>query len=108
MDFDSLVLWLETTDLETVVIEDFVLDHRAAKQKGSPMAASQVLGAVKSYCLRRDVNLMVQKNQILKPAAMHAGVPIPANGHFKDDVSAMLHGFYYFESIGMRARDIQV
>ena len=108
MEVDVLDDYLEAQHgIHAIVVEDYVTDPWK-KQGGSTQQASQVLGMVKSCCRRHGITLVVQKNTILRVAAMHAGVSIPKKGHIKDDLSAMLHGFYYFESIGMRARDIRI
>jgi hypothetical protein len=107
LDFTDLTDWLESEQsIIQLVMEDYITDFRAKKLKGSKNAASQTIGMVKAYARRRDIPLAIQRNTILKPTAMHAGVPVAA--HFKDDVSAMLHGFHWFEMQGMRARDIRI
>lgn len=107
MEFEGLIDMLEELDIQVLVAERYMLDHRAAKQRGSRMEASQAIGYLKSLAHRKSITYVEQTNQVLKPAAMHAGITV-AESHFRDDVAAKLHGFYYFESQGMRARDIQL
>lgn len=108
MDFEELADWLDAEHaLQVIVIEGYRTNPKI-KQGGSKQLASQVIGMVRAYARRRGIKLVIQENTILKVAGLHAGISVPTQGHLSDDLSATLHGFYYFESIGMRARDIQL
>lgn len=107
MDFEELSDWLEVEHgLKTIVIEGYRTNPKI-KQGGSKQLASQVIGMVRAYARRRGTKMVIQENTILRVAAMHSGISVP-KGHIPDDVASVLHGFYYFESQGMKARDIQV
>lgn len=107
MDFEELSDWLEAEfGLTTIVIEGYRTNPKI-KQGGSKQLASQVIGMVRAYARRRKIKLVIQENTILRIAALHAKIAVP-KGHIPDDIASVLHGFYYFESIGMKARDIQI
>lgn len=101
IDFDS--------ELSTIVYEDFRLfAHKAVQQTGSKFGASQAIGMLKYLAFQTGAKMVAQKPDILRIAAMHAGVKIPRQGHITDSLSAYLHGFYYFENqgiLGAVARD---
>jgi hypothetical protein len=107
IDFDTLCDYLEGSEIVQLVVEGFVSDGHT-KQGGSRQPASQTIGAIRAIARRRGIPIKTQSNGALKPAAMHSGISIPVKGHIPDDDAAQLHGFYWFESQGMRARDIQL
>jgi hypothetical protein len=88
--------------VSAIVIEDFRLRRgKAMQQSGSKFPAVQVIGAAKLYCRIHDTGFFAQSPQILKIAALHSNTHIPLKGHIDDDVSAFLHGWYWFESKGI-------
>lgn len=103
MSLDEFIEWCDTypdRDVSTVIVEDFTLrGHQAYRQRGSKLKASQGLGVAKAFAKRVRAKLVVQQPTILNIAAMHTGTKIVS--HYSDDVSAFLHGYYYFESIGI-------
>lgn len=107
MSLEDYIDWANDCDiaLSIVVVEDYVHARGGMNKKGSKMKASQGLGATKLLAKRHGAKLVVQKNLILIPAAMHAEVPIVK--HFDDDISAYLHGYYYFETQGIRLPALQ-
>jgi hypothetical protein len=109
MDFEELSDWLDSEgNVNVIVAESYRLDHRAGRQKGSKLEASQVIGMLRRETRRRGIKYVEQPNGILRVTAMHAGLKVPAVGHIRDDISALLHGFRYFEDQGMRPQDIQL
>lgn len=109
LTFDQLDSYLRkhTKYIDDVIVEDYTLDHRAGQQKGSKLDAVQTIGMVK-YWASQSIRLTMQRNLVLRLAAMHSGIRIPATGHIPDHISAVLHGFYWFESQGRHAADIDV
>lgn len=107
VDFDTLDDFLvHTPGIEVIVYEDY-RTNPWKKQGGSKQEASQVIGMLKSHCRRKGIDVVCQSNGILRVAALHSHTPIPARGHIKDDVSAYLHGFYYFVSQGIPAYELR-
>lgn len=105
-ELESWVLDLDIV-LSIVIYEDFRLfRHKAAQQTGSRFGASQAIGMLKVLANRNSAKKVRQNSNILRIAGMHAGVKLP-KGHIKDSVSAYLHGFYYFESVGIRVPILQ-
>lgn len=98
---EDFIDWANGIDfpVSTIVVEDFTLRRgKAVQQTGSKMKASQGIGVAKALAKRLGAKLVRQPSDRLKIAAMHAGVKVPAVSHIKDDVSAYLHGFYFFET----------
>lgn len=103
MSLEELIEWCATFDsgVSIVVCEDFTLRRsRANAQTGSKMAASQGIGVARAFARRKTARFVRQQPDILRIAAMHAGVALP-QGHIADDVSAYLHGFFWFEKEGI-------
>lgn len=103
MDFDTFGDFLdnELSIITKAVIEDYRLrGGKQMQQTGSRFEAVQVIGQVRDFARRKKATLIRQKPDILRVAAMHAGVKLPT-GHIPDDLSAYLHGFYYFETVGI-------
>lgn len=105
---EDFIDWADGVDftVSTVVVEDYVQDpYRKLNRKGSKMKASQALGVSKALAKRLGAKLVIQKNTILTVTAMHAGVRVVS--HFPDDISAYLHGYYFFETKGIRLPALQ-
>ena len=99
---DAIDYLAHANGISTLVLEDFRLRHgKAVAQTGSKFAAVQVIGAAKLYCRIHHTAYFAQSPQILKIAALHSGTDIPLKSHIDDDVSAYLHGYYWFESRGV-------
>lgn len=77
-----------------VIVEQWAFDP-GKTGRGDKMVSSQVIGMLKLFAHER-VELIFQDRRILKVSALHTGTPVPKSGHFADDVSAYLHGHYYF------------
>lgn len=111
VSIDELTDWCQSpaaTGITTIVYEDFrIYGHKAAKLVGSTVPASQVIGILKLLAKQQGAKLVPQNANILRIAAMHTGISIPATGHIDDALSAYLHGYYYFESIGLRRPALQ-
>lgn len=90
-------------ELTDVVYEDFrLLQGKAVRQSGSRFEAVQVIGCIKTMAiLRPNISIHRQNPQILRVAALHSNTDVPLNSHIDDAVSAYLHGYYYFESVGI-------
>lgn len=81
------------------VIEDWKM--RPGKTRGgSRMVSSRFIGQVELLAKQLGIELIVNPTGILQLTALHANVTLP-RGHVPDDVSAYLHGYYYFEQKGI-------
>lgn len=103
-DLDTLLSYLADGEgINTIVYEDWRLFKRQAQQTGSTMEASQAIGAIRLWEKLDTTRLIVkQPSSILPVSALHAGVALP-KGHTPDDLSAYLHGHYYFVGLGLIA-----
>lgn len=107
LDFDTLDDFLENTqNISEIVYEDYTTNPWK-KQGGSKQQAAQVIGMLKSHARRRGIDIVCQPNTILRVAALHSATPVPAKGHIKDDIAAYLHGWYYFETLGISAQEMR-
>lgn len=85
-----------------IVIEDWSLRQgKGQKMIGSRFLSPQCIGAAELLAAITGAELIKQSPQILRVAAMHFGVPIPAKGHLNDAISAKLHGLYFLENEGI-------
>lgn len=104
MSLEEFEVWCDIFDisLSVVVCENYVSrPGQRYEKKGSKMKASQGLGMAKLLARKHKAKFVSQQPDILRITALHAGIKVPQKGHIKDDVSAYLHGFRYFVSIGM-------
>lgn len=112
MSLEEFIDWCDSPPLppgekiKVAVIEDFTLrGHQAYRQRGSKLKASQGIGVAKAFAKRVGAKVVLQQPSILNIAAMHTGTKIVQ--HYDDDVSAYLHGYWYFESVGiLRAKPL--
>jgi len=103
MSLEEFEVWADKIDVEVsvVVCENYVSrPGQRYEKKGSKMKASQGLGMAKLLARRLQAKFVQQQPDILRITALHAGIKVPQKGHIDDDVSAYLHGFRYFVSIG--------
>lgn len=80
---------------QKIIVEQWAFSP-GKTQGGNKMVSSQVIGMVKLFARLIDAEVVMQDPRILKVSALHTGTPIPKSGHFDDDISAYLHGHYYF------------
>lgn len=103
LDLDHTLDWLNQWGEED--ISDFVVERWAYRKgmtkRGDTMISSQVVGAVRATAKRVGAKVHFQQPDILRIAALHANVKIPAKGHIDDGLSSYLHGFYWFEKQGI-------
>lgn len=103
LSFDEALHHLSAlgTSYTDIVFEDFRLRQgKAIKLSGSRMETTQIIGAIKMLCLLRDMRWHVQGPDKLRLTALHANVEL-GTGHIPDDMSAYLHGYYWFETQGI-------
>ena len=94
-----LSMLIQNGGLSAIVTEDWRL--RKERQKaGRPMLSSEVIGMLRYHAKATGCELVRQNPGILRITALHADVKLP-KGHIPDDVSAYLHGYWYFEAAGI-------
>lgn len=81
--------------VDKIIVEQWALSP-GKTQGGNKMVSSQVIGMMRLFAYLIGAEVIFQDPRILKVSALHTGTPIPKNGHFDDDISAYLHGHYYF------------
>ena len=106
MPLEDFIIWAGMSRLgerlKVIVCEDFTLRPRAGRNlnaKGNKLKAAQAIGVVKWLAYAHMSKLVMQQPNILGVAELHARVA--HKSHQPDDVSAYLHGYYYFETIGV-------
>lgn len=102
IDLDTALSYLVNAEgVDTVVYEDWQLFTRQVEQTGSRMEASQLIGAIKLWeKLDERRFAKAQPSSILPISALHIGIKLP-KGHTPDEISAMLHGHYWFVERGI-------
>lgn len=87
--------------LKHIVYEDWRLQKgRALQQAGSHMIASQVIGMAKLHARQTNASLWPQEVSCLTMAMLHSGILRPADHSKTHDIDAVLHGFWWLESMG--------
>lgn len=86
-----------------VVVEDYRLDH-ARNAGGSPLTSARVIGATELYARAVGATMSLQSPEAYKLASMHTGTTWKGK-HCPDDLSAFLHGVYFFETRGVELRN---
>lgn len=100
-DYLCFEAWEDDPPL-AVPMEDYRLRQgKQMAQTGSRMITSQVIGMVKLWSHRHGAHIELQPSNILRVAAKHANLHVPAVGHIPDAVSAYLHGYWFFENQGL-------
>lgn len=101
-DLDTALSYLvNAKGITKIVYEDWQLFTRQSEQTGSKMEASQLIGAVKLWAkLDSDRSIYSQPSSILPVSALHVGLKLP-KGHTPDQMSAYLHGHYWFVENGI-------
>lgn len=101
-------LWSrDTLQWDTVVVEEFRLfPKRAAAQAWSRFGTVEVIGALKEWCRRERVELVMQPASVLKPTASilrARGIELRSKGapHAR---SAEQHGWHYLMAAGLLPR----
>jgi len=104
LDFEEYLTldgWSDGEPINAVVLEDWRLRQgKQIAQTGSRMLTSQCIGMVRLFAKLHGAALILQDPSILRLTAMHANIKLP-KGHIKDEMSAYLHGYYFFESQGL-------
>lgn len=91
--------------ITTVVVESY--RNRGVEKRGSSLMTVQVIGMMKLFAKQQGAAYWEQNPDILRVSAAHTGTEIPAKGHIRDDISAYLHGHYFFVTKGiLKARDL--
>jgi hypothetical protein len=102
---EELPKWLNDHDPrpDLIVYENFRLwKHKAVKQSGSDMPASQAVGMIKSYASIYGVSLVDQSPQILATAQKMTQMFMPSDHSQSHWVSAYNHGMWYLIQQGHR------
>jgi hypothetical protein len=80
------------------IVEDYVLDHRAGKQKGSKLEAVQVIGMVKQRAHQINAVIYLQKQESRDMGYVHAGIKKATRHDDSHDLDAVAHGFWHWEA----------
>ena len=102
---DELSNWLntKTSDVSTIVVENYVLyKKKAMKQSGSDMVASRVIGRLEMYASLKGAKLVKQPADILPTAQKLSGYKMPSDHSISHQFSAINHGIYWLIKQGRR------
>lgn len=100
---DQIEHWAQQSEIHTVIYEDFKLfKHKAQKQAGSRMPASQAIGMIKLLIRRLDAKTVVQDSSIKSTAQKLTQMNPPSNHAESHWVDAFNHGAYYLINEGIR------
>lgn len=89
--------------VSTVVIEDYILFRKRAKQQaGSNLPASQVIGAAKMFAKMKGAKFVKQEAGILPIAQKWSQIKMPKDHNESHQISAYNHGYYYLVRNGIR------
>lgn len=87
--------------VDVVVVEDFVLDYRARKQRGSRMVASQVIGALGLFVRQHHAVLIKQRTESRDMGYVHSGIKKAGTHRESHDLDAIAHGVWWWEASGI-------
>lgn len=104
LSFDDLLKFLNDYPgpVMQVVCEDFILFRKKARQQsGSKMKASQAIGMIKAFALRKEAPLAMQGSDIKPMAMKFSQIKMPSNHSESHQYDAFLHGYYWLVKNGM-------
>ncbi|SRR6266498_4990 len=97
-EFDYEIEHIPNT-VKTFILEEYV--PRRISHIGNRLLTAQLIGDIKGYARRHDIQIVEQPSTILSIAAMWAQVNLKSNKHLPDYISAYLHGYYYLFNKGL-------
>lgn len=110
MSLDELLNWVNVYDkpVENVIIEEFKLFAKRAKQQaGSSMKASQAIGALRSFAVRKGARVHMQPANIKFIALKQTQITMPSQHSQTHQWDAYLHGAYWHIKQGMLKTALQ-
>jgi predicted RNase H-like nuclease (RuvC/YqgF family) len=104
MSLDDFIYWCDDPgqqllNVTVVVCEDYTQRPKKMNRQGNKVKAAQGIGVAKAFAQKHKAKFVAQQPAILSVAALHTRTP--HRSHQPDDVSAFLHGYFYFESVGV-------
>lgn len=103
---DDFLDSLEGEPIKKFIIEEYrVYGSKAFAHVGSKVYTAQVIGDLKSWARRHNVQVVEQRADIKEIGCKWAGIPFRKTTHMPDGQSAFVHGYYYLHKAGLiRAR----
>ncbi|HEY0750017.1 MAG TPA: hypothetical protein VGD26_02610 [Chitinophagaceae bacterium] len=105
-DFVEKFTDLLTSDLQHVIIEDYVLfQHKAMAQtnaRGRKLKTAKMVGQLEMLANLRDVPYTKQESGRYRIGAMWGGFEIPSNHSISHQYVAAAHGIFWLQSNGIR------
>lgn len=99
---DDFLDTLEGEPIKKFIIEEYrVYGSKIVANVGSKVYTAQVIGDLKSWARRRNVQVVEQRSDIKEIGCKWAQVPYKKNSHMPDWRSAYIHGYYYLHKSGL-------
>lgn len=89
----------ESPDL--IIMEDWITKQGVALG-GDKLETVRVIGAVEFYAYLRNIQIILQPNNIKSIAYRWAGMVPPKRKSLTHEADAYVHGVYYLQKIGIR------
>lgn len=98
---DDFFEFLRYVERGPFVYESFTLDHRARKQVGSQVEASQAIGAIRLRAKQIGAAVWPQRTESRDMGYLHAGLKRAGQHKDSHDLDAVAHGVWFWESQGV-------
>jgi len=99
---DAFLDSLEGEPIKKFIIEEYrVYGSKAFAHIGSKVYTAQVIGDLKSWARRHNVEVVEQRSDIKEIGCKWAQIPYKKGAHMPDWQSAYVHGYYYLHKAGL-------
>lgn len=89
------------TLVKVIIVEDYVVRPHVS-HGGSRVEAIQVIGMVKEFCRKNDIQMVLQPPRIKKVGYAWAQLKKPSRHNQTHHTDAIAHGVYYLQKNGIR------
>ena len=111
MTSDGFLDWLETQNPNVftgIVCEDYInFGFKKSAQAWNRNETSQLIGAIRAYGRRHNINVVLQMSNILPMAEKHFQVKMPKNHDDSHKISAYLHGAEFLLREGLKPSQLE-
>lgn len=111
MTSNGFLDWLEAQDPDVfsgIVCEDYInFGFKKSAQAWNRNETSMLIGALRAYGRRHNINVVLQMSNILPMAEKHFQVPLPKNHDNSHQISAYLHGAEYLLREGIKPSQLE-
>jgi len=111
MTANEFLDWLEAQNSDVftgIVCEDYInFGFKKNAQVWNRNETSMLIGALRAYSRRHNINVVLQMSNILPMAEKHFQVPLPKNHDNSHKISAYLHGAEYLLREGVKSSQLE-